>query len=132
MGKTQEKQVCEAEARALAERSTGWTDKCKLDGQEIPDSIAGVQKMPGYVGTFYSGSFGSPEGRVVGSFDAIREDVRYRVGENGRVKKYQYKVFVNEQEDPLALTVQERPKKTVKGHHSPELEDEFWEPFVQN
>ena len=83
--------------------------------------------MSGYVATFFSGSFADPEGSIVGSCDAIREDTRFSMSDRGRFKKYQFKIYVTPEGDPRVLTVKEKRRSKVSKHHmtKQEFEDDF-------
>ena len=115
------------EFKELMDRSDDWSKRCRIPAHELPQEMQGVQQMTGYEDTYYSGSMAYPDGEIVGSFDAIREDLGYGYDDVGRYKKYQYKVFLDGKDQPQACSVVERKKKQVEGHHMTEqdYEDEF-------
>ena len=41
------------------------------------------------------------------------------------MKKYQYKLYIDQTETPVAFTIRERPKKKVDRHHMTDVPPEF-------
>ena len=119
------KRISAEELDALMGNSSDW-NRVGLQPYDLPAELRGIEGMNGFRGAYFSGSYADPDGRFIGSLDALRQDSRYPSGALGTFKKYQYKFFQDvDNAGHNGIIVLEQEPSSVADHHMSEWPADF-------